>query len=165
MNATIFTKSIKSLYILTCFLFLGMGSLVAQSHSYSTDDSMIALNGYSSVSYIDDGKAQLGKKEYKATHDGLTYYFVNKRQLEMFKANPAKYKPQYGGWCAFAVSLGGKFRPEPKSFRIVDGKLYMFTVNVEGDFVKVWEKEGKGKHIAQANKNWRSMAKFKTFTP
>lgn len=165
MKAIISTKCKRCLYVITCILFLGMGSLVAQSHSYSTDDSMIALNGYSPVSYIEEGKAQLGKKEYKTTHDGLTYYFINKKQLDKFKKSPTKYKPQYGGWCAFAVSLGGKFRPEPKSFRIVDGKLYMFTVNVEGDFVKVWEKEGKEKHIAQANKNWRSMGKFKTFTP
>ena len=165
MNAAISTKSKRCLYIITCILFLGMGSIIAQSHSYSTDDSMIALNGYSPVSYIEEGKAQLGKKEFKTTHDGLTYYFINKKQLDKFKKSPIKYKPQYGGWCAFAVSLGGKFRPEPTSFRLVDGKLYMFTVNVEGDFVKVWEKEGKEKHIAQANKNWGSMGKFKTFTP
>lgn len=165
MNATNYNKSFRWLLVLSWSLFLGMGSLMAQSHSYSTDESMIALNGYSSVSYIENGKAQLGKKEYKATYDGLTYYFMNKQQLEKFKANPVKYIPQYGGWCAFAVSLGGKFHPEPNSFRVIDGKLYLFTINVEGDFVKVWEKEGKEKHIAQANKNWQNMAKFQTFAP
>lgn len=146
-----------------CLFFIGIGSMQAQSHSYSTDDSMIALDGYSPVSYIDHGKAQLGKKSYKASHDGLTYYFVNSEQMELFRANPNKYIPQYGGWCAYAVSLGGKFKPDPKSFRVVSGKLYMFTINPEGEFVKVWDKEGKDKHIAQANKNWQSMGKFKSF--
>ena len=83
MNATNYNKTVKWLLTITCSLILEIGSLMAQSHSYSTDDSMIALNGYSSVSYIEDGKAQLGKKEYKATYDGLTYYFINKQQLEV----------------------------------------------------------------------------------
>lgn len=145
-------------------VLFGMG-VKAQSHSYSTDDSMIALEGYSPVSYLEKGKAEMGKKAHKASHDGLTYYFTNQNQLERFQNNPRKYMPQYGGWCAFAVSLGGKYRPNPESFRVVDGKLYMFTVNLEGDFVKVWEKEGKAKHIAQANKNWKYMDKFKNFAP
>ena len=165
MKTTISIKVRKCLLGSICVLLFGMGTMLAQSHSYSTDDSMIALEGYSAVSYVDKGKAEPGKKAYKASYDGLSYYFVNQKQLKLFQNNPKKYQPQYGGWCAFAVSLGGKYRPNPESFRIVDGKLYLFTVNPEGDFVKVWEKEGKSKHIAQANKNWQTMKKFKTFTP
>lgn len=158
------TFSPKKWFALALGLILtGMVSMQAQSHSYSADDSMIALEGYSPVSYIDNGKAQLGKKAFKTTYDGMTYYFVDQNQQKKFQANPKKYQPQYGGWCAFAVSLGGKFQPDPKSFRVIDGKLYMFTINLEGDFVKVWEKEGKEKHIAQADKNWKSMGKFTTF--
>lgn len=163
MKTSIFYRSKNLLICSIVLLAMGLSSAFAQSHSYSTDDSLIALDGYSPVSYVDQGKAQPGKKEFKATYDGLTYYFVNAKQLQAFQSNPAKYKAQYGGWCAFAVSLGAKFRPDPKSFRVVDGKLYMFTINPEGDFVKVWESEGKEKHIAQANENWRSMGKFKMF--
>ncbi|MDF0708254.1 YHS domain-containing (seleno)protein [Flagellimonas okinawensis] len=145
-------------------LFLiGMGSLVAQSHSYNTDESTIALDGYSPVSYIDENMAQLGKKSFKATYDGLTYFFVNQDQQKKFQSNPKKYIPQYGGWCAYAVSLGYKYRPNPKSFRVVDDKLYLFTVNVEAEFVKAWEKEGKEKHILQGDKNWKTLEKFKSF--
>ena len=141
---------------------LGIGVLSAQSHSYSIDDSKIALEGYSPVSYIDDGVAQIGKKEYKSTYDGVTYYFTSKNQQNTFDANPSKYKAQYGGWCAFAVSLGAKFQPDPSRFRVVNGKLYMFTKNLEGDFVEVWEKEGKEMHIKQADKKWRTMDKYKS---
>lgn len=155
----------KTILGISFFLLFGLVLTHAQSHSYSTDDSMIALDGYSTVSYMDNGKAEMGKKAYKASYDGLTYYFTDHKQLKKFQNNPKKYKPQYGGWCAFAVSLGGKYRPNPKSFRVVNGKLYMFTVNLEGDFVQVWEKEGKAKHIAQANKNWQTMKKFTTFAP
>ncbi|MCL6267754.1 MULTISPECIES: YHS domain-containing (seleno)protein [Flagellimonas] len=153
---------IKAVSGLAVILFMGLGTLSAQSHSYSIDDSKIALEGYSPVSYVDLGKAELGNKKYKSTYDGVAYYFTNKKQQEAFDANPLKYKPQYGGWCAFAVSLGGKFQPDPFRFRVVNGKLYMFTRNVEGDFVKVWEKEGRGKHISQADKNWETMEKFKS---
>lgn len=163
MKTTDPVKTKKDLFTLFCVLCFGASTLLAQSHSYSTDDSMIALQGYSPVSYVDQGKARLGKKMYKASHDGLSYYFANKDELEKFKGNPEKYKAQYGGWCAFAVSLGAKFQPDPNSFRIVDGKLYLFTVNLEGDFVKVWEQDGKEKHIDQADKNWSSMDKFKKF--
>ncbi len=152
-------RSIPALMLLALFQ---IGLLSAQSHSYSTDDSKIALEGYSPVSYIDDGKAQLGKKDYKSTFDGVTYYFINQAQKDRFEANPSKYKAQYGGWCAFAVSLGGKFQPDHQKFRIVNGKLYLFTKNPEGDFVEVWEKEGKEKHIMQADENWQTMDKFKS---
>lgn len=144
------------------FLF-NMGSLLAQSHSYNTDESTIALEGYSPVSYIENGQAQLGKKTFKATYDGLTYFFVNQNQQKKFQSNPKKYIPQYGGWCAYAVSLGYKYRPNPNSFRIVDDKLYLFTVNVEAEFVTAWEKEGQDIHIAQGDKNWKTLEKFKTF--
>ena len=164
MKSTMSIKIRKGLLAGICILLFSLG-MKAQSHSYSTDDSMIALEGYSAVSYMDKGKAEQGKRAYKASYDGLTYYFVNQNQLKSFQNNPRKYQPQYGGWCAFAVSLGGKYRPDPESFRVVNGKLYLFTVNPEGDFVKVCEKEGIGKHIAQANKNWQSMKKFKTFAP
>ena len=155
-------KLVKGISGIIIILFLGIASLSAQSHSYSVDDSKIALEGYSPVSYIDNGKAQLGNKNYKSTYDGVTYYFINRNQKNTFDANPAKYKAQYGGWCAFAVSLGAKFQPDPSRFRIVNGKLYMFTKNVEGDFVKVWEKEGKEMHIKQADKNWRTKENFKS---
>ncbi len=153
---------IKQASGLVVVLFMGIGVLSAQSHSYSIDDSKIALEGYSPVSYIDMGKAELGNKKHKSTFDGVAYYFTNRKQKETFDANPAKYKPQYGGWCAFAVSLGAKFQPDPSRFRVVHGKLYMFTRNVEGDFVKVWEKDGRTKHITQADKNWKTMEKFKS---
>ncbi|MEJ4087218.1 YHS domain-containing (seleno)protein [Galbibacter orientalis] len=156
-------SNFKTKIVLALGIFLiNIASLLAQAHSYNTDESTIALEGYSPVSYIEQGKAQLGKKSYKATYNGLTYFFVNQEQQTKFKSNPQKYIPQYGGWCAYAVSKGYKYRPNPKSFRVVDNKLYLFTVNVEADFVKAWEKEGKHKHITQADKNWKSMNKFKS---
>jgi len=73
------------------FLF-NMGSLLAQSHSYNTDESTIALEGYSPVSYIENGQAQLGKKTFKATYDGLTYFFANQDQQKKFPFKQKCYK-------------------------------------------------------------------------
>lgn len=160
MNSNFKTKIVLSLGI----FLINIASLLAQSHSYNTDENTIALEGYSPVSYIEQSKAQLGKKSYKSTYDGLTYFFVNQDQQKKFKPNPQKYIPQYSGWCAYAVSKGYKYRSNQKSFRVVDGKLYMFTINVETDFIIAWEKEGKDKHIAQGDKNWKNMENLKVST-
>ncbi|WP_417558919.1 YHS domain-containing (seleno)protein [Mesoflavibacter zeaxanthinifaciens] len=153
----------KKIIISIGTFLINLGLLLAQPQNYNTDESTIALEGYSPISYIEEGKAQIGKKDFKAAYDGVTYFFVNQDQKKQFTSNPEKYIPQYGGWCAYAVSKGYKYRPDPKSFRVVEGKLYMFTINVEADFVKAWEKEGKDKHIAQGDKNWKNMEKFKSF--
>lgn len=132
-------------------------TLQAQSGNYNTDDSKIAMQGYSPVSYFDLGLAQLGSSEFKSTYQGVAYYFTTGDQKKKFDSNPAKYVPQYGGWCAFAVSLGAKFRPDPNRFRIVNNKLYLFTNNVEVDAVDVWVSQGETKLIAKADQNWKKM--------
>ncbi len=150
----------KWLILITGLFLLNMAPLLAQSNSYNTDESTIVLDGYSPVSYIEYGKARIGNRAFKANYDGVTYFFVNSEEKKLFQSKPQKYIPQYGGWCAYAVSLGYKYRPNPDSFRVVDGKLYLFTINVEANFVNAWEKEGKEKHIARADRNWKSMDKF-----
>lgn len=97
---------------------------------YNTDDSKIALQGYSPVSYLDLGIAQKGLKECKSTYDGLVYYFTNEEQKKSFEANPTKYLPQYGGYCAFGVSVGAKFRVDPNKFVVKDGKYFLFLYDL-----------------------------------
>ena len=96
--------------------FLSQVALAQDKQAYNIDNSNIALQGYSPVSYLDLGLAQRGLKEYKSEHDKVVYYFTSAEQKQKFDRNPEKYLPQYGGYCAFGVYAGAKFRPDPNKF-------------------------------------------------
>jgi YHS domain-containing protein len=153
-------KSIK------IFLVTALVSLIATENfaqnikaSHNTDDSKIALQGYSPVSYLDNGIAQKGIKEYKASYEGLAYYFTGKEQKRKFEENPAKYLPQYGGYCAFGVSVGAKFRTDPNKFVVKDGKYFLFLYDLEVDALQLWLEGNHEKLVAKANNNWEKLSK------
>jgi len=125
---------------------------------YNTDDSKIALQGYSPVSYLDLGIAQRGLREFKATYDGLNYYFTTQEQKSKFEANPAKYLPQYGGYCAYGVAKGAKFRIDPNKFVVKDGKYFLFLYNLEVDAQQLWLAGDHQKFVAKADNNWKKLS-------
>jgi len=105
--------------------------IAAVSHSNAQEvfknESGIANNGYDVVNYFTTNTAVRGNLEYATVRDGATYYFVNSENLESFKASPTKYLPQFDGYCAFAVAkMNQKVPVDPRTFRIDDGKLYLF---------------------------------------
>ena len=85
----------------------------------------LAIHGYDAVAYFDDGAARIGKAAHTATHGNTAYRFVSEANKKKFESNPARYAPQYGGYCAFGVAVGAKFDGDPTLFRIVDDKLYL----------------------------------------
>lgn len=131
---------------------LAQGSLA----KYNTDDSKIALQGYSPVSYLDLGLAQRGSKAYKSEHEGLKYYFTNGEQKAKFDANPSKYLPQFGGWCATGIAVGAKFRTDPHKFLVKNGKYYLFLYDLEVDAKELWLADEK-KMTHKAIENWKKM--------
>lgn len=96
------------------------------------------------------GQPVEGDKRFAATHDGATYYFANAENLKAFQANPAKYAPQFGGYCAMGAALGKKLDVDPSQYKVVDGKLYL---NVNADVFKKWSEDVPG-NIVKANANW-----------
>ncbi|WP_420603634.1 YHS domain-containing (seleno)protein [Flagellimonas sp.] len=122
------------------------------------DDSKIGLHGYSPVSYLDLGLAQRGSKQYKAIHKDIAYYFTSAEQKSKFEKNPGKYMPQYGGFCAFGVYAGAKFRVDPTKFVVSNGKYYLFLNDVEVDAKQLWIAENESKLLATANKNWKNLS-------
>ncbi|WP_298545920.1 YHS domain-containing (seleno)protein [uncultured Aquimarina sp.] len=119
------------------------------------DNSNIALQGYSPVSYLDLGIAQRGTKAYKSEHEKVVYYFTSKEQKTTFDKNPKKYMPQYGGFCAFGIYAGAKFRPDPNKFVVKDGKYFLFLYNIELDAQQLWLAENNHKSlVSKANSNW-----------
>ncbi len=124
----------------------------------NVDNSNIALQGYSPVSYLDLGLAQLGNKNFKSEHDKVIYYFTSADQKNKFDSNPSKYLPQYGGYCAFGIYAGAKFRVDPNKFIVKDGKYFLFLNNVELDAKQLWLAENNhSKLTSTANQNWRAL--------
>ena len=110
-----------------------------------------AISGYDPTSYF-SGKPQKGKITY--TYAGVTYKFVSAANLEMFKKNPAKYEPTYGGWCAYAMGAKGeKVEVDPENYKIVNGSLNLFYKNFFSNTLDDWNKD-ETKLKKQADINW-----------
>ncbi|GHE66461.1 MULTISPECIES: YHS domain-containing (seleno)protein [Roseivirga] len=154
-------KTIRKISMLALALtFLSQVALAQDKQAYNIDNSNIALQGYSPVSYLDLGLAQRGLKEYKSEHDKVVYYFTSAEQKQKFDRNPEKYLPQYGGYCAFGVYAGAKFRPDPNKFIVKDGKYFLFLYNLELDAQQLWLKENNHAGLMKkADDNWAKLKK------
>jgi YHS domain-containing protein len=105
--------------------------------------------GFDVVSYFSGAPSQ-GKAEFASTYKGAKWLFSSADNMKAFEADPAKYAPQYGGYCAYAVSKGATAKGEPEVWSVVDGKLYL---NFSKDIQAKWKADIPG-HIAAANANW-----------
>ncbi|MGQ0532670.1 MAG: YHS domain-containing (seleno)protein [Caulobacteraceae bacterium] len=112
--------------------------------------SRVAVGGYDPVAYFTDGRPARGAAQHRITHLGYEYRFASAEHLAAFRANPSRYLPQYGGYCAWAMSQGYTAAGNPNNWRIVDGKLYL---NYNDEIQTRWEGDIPG-HIRRANGNW-----------
>jgi YHS domain-containing protein len=110
----------------------------------------LAAHGYDVVAFFTAGAPTLGSAAFQVAHNGGTYRFANKENLAAFKANPARYEPAFGGYCAYGVALGKKFDGDPRFWKIADGKLYL---NLSGDIQAKWLEDVPG-NIDKAARNW-----------
>lgn len=151
----------KQITILIALFALTTSSLFAQDKmANNIDNSNIALQGYSPVSYADLGLAQKGVKEYKSTYKEVIYYFTSAEQKAAFDKKPEKYLPKYGGFCAFGVYAGAKFRPDPNKFISQDGDYYLYLSNLELDAKQLWLAEkDHNKLVHTADKNWKKLSR------
>jgi len=108
------------------------------------------LNGYDPVAYHTEGKPVKGNGWNTAEHKGVTYLFSNEKNRKMFEADPEKFIPAYGGFCAYGVAIKKKFASDPEVWRIENGKLFL---NLDIDIQKKWEKDLPG-YIQKADVNW-----------
>jgi YHS domain-containing protein len=115
-----------------------------------------AINGYDAVSYFTDGKPVKGDAKFTLKWEEATWLFSSKKNLELFKASPSAYAPQYGGYCAFATSKGAKAPTMPDAWTIVNNKLYL---NYNTDVQKDWSKD-KEALIKKAEENWPTVKKL-----
>jgi YHS domain-containing protein len=110
----------------------------------------VALKGYDPVAYFTAGEAVPGTDQYAYRWQGASYRFVSADNLERFKGEPEKYLPQYGGYCAYAMSLNRIADIDPDHWAIVEGKLYLNN----NFFAHTLWSVNKSGNIASADKNW-----------
>ena len=138
-----------SLFSILCsFIFFQSIAFSAETTNFA-----VAVQGYDVVGYFTDNKPVKGNGDHVVFRDGLTYLFANEEHKKMFEANPDKYLPQYGGWCAFGTAVGKKIASDPLAWKIIDGKLYL---NLNVRVQKIWQKDIAG-YIKKANRNWQQI--------
>ncbi|MFY7900976.1 MAG: YHS domain-containing (seleno)protein [Chitinophagaceae bacterium] len=153
----------KQLLSLVLFTTIASG-IFAQAEQrkkhFNINDKQVAISGYDAVAYFTQNKSVEGKSELAVAYQGVVYYFSTAENKELFKKNPSKYEPQYGGWCAYAMGNdGSKVEVDPKTFKILDGKLYLFYNKFFTNTLKSWNKN---ETVLQQNAdaNW-----LKTYKP
>lgn len=122
--------------------------------------SSLGISGYDPVAYFTQGKAVEGNKSFATTYEGVTYHFASAQNLSLFKARPAAYEPQYGGWCAYAMGAKGeKVEVDPETFKITNGKLYLFYNKYFNNTLKSWNKD-EAALMMKADANWSTVVKL-----
>jgi YHS domain-containing protein len=145
-------------FILLLSSFVFAQNTAADRTKHFNLEKGIAIQGYDPVAYFSN-KALKGDKKYTAKYIGVVYYFSSETNKNNFLKNPSKYEPQYGGWCAFAMGdYGKKVEIDPETFKIVDGRLYLFYNAYFNNTLKSWNKDEKNLK-AKADKNWTTLIK------
>ena len=114
----------------------------------------LAIQGYDPVAYFNQNKAAEGNKQLTAVFEGVTYRFSSAANKELFVKDPKKYEPQYGGWCAYAMgATGEKVEIDPETFKILNGKLYLFYHSWTNNTLTKWNKD-EPTLKSKADKSW-----------
>lgn len=144
----------------TLFLFLVLSATAfaqtpeERKKQYNLESSGLAIQGYDPVAYFTMSKAVEGKKDLSANYNGVTYRFVSEQNKNEFTRNPARYEPQFGGWCAYAMGKKGeKVEIDPETFKVLNGKLYLFYNKYFNNTLKSWNQD-EARLKTQADHNW-----------
>ena len=111
-----------------CFILAGfiLTLILVASLATQADEGRLALKGYDPVAYFTDKRAMVGDAQFRYEWDGAIYHFASAKHLELFKAEPERYLPQYNQWCAASVAKGVKVYGNPEWWLVVDDRLYLF---------------------------------------
>jgi YHS domain-containing protein len=130
-------KKIQLIAALLLSIFIAVPAFAAKEAVYKKGRSEVAIKGYDPVAYWTEGKPMEGSEEFSAQWHGATWQFSSQANLDLFKGNPEKYAPQYGGYCAWAMAdgKGRTVRISPDAWNIYNGKLYL---NFNQNVLKEW---------------------------
>ncbi|RMF05747.1 MAG: YHS domain-containing protein, partial [Alphaproteobacteria bacterium] len=127
----------------------------AEARPVNATPAGVAIEGFDPVAYFKEGKPVKGSEAFTAEHDGVTWHFASAANRDAFKEAPEKYAPQFGGYCAYAVSRGYTAKIDPQAWSIVAGKLYLnYSLGVR----ERWAQDKAG-NIAKGEANWPRLKK------
>jgi len=119
----------------------------------------VAAQGYDVVAYFKQGKAVKGNAANTVSYQGVKYQFATAESQKAFEANPSAFEPQYGGWCAYAMgNFCKKVEVDPKTFKIIDGKLFLFYNALLNNTLTTWNKD-EANLKKKADSNWKKLSK------
>ncbi|MDO8993806.1 MAG: YHS domain-containing (seleno)protein [Daejeonella sp.] len=134
-------KTLVSIFLIFLFINTSSAQNAQRVKNFNIDKTTLAIEGYDPVAYFTLKKGVEGKKEISLVREGIIYQFSSIQNRELFKINPSKYEPQFGGWCAYAMSENGeKVSVDPQTFKVLDGKLYLFYNKFFNNTLKEWNK-------------------------
>lgn len=141
---------------MACLPAFAQDAASVRKKQFNLDDDL-AIKGYDPVAYFKQSKAIKGKKEFALYHNGVVYHFFSAANKEEFKKNPFAYEPEYGGWCAYAMgATGEKVSIDPETFKIINGKLYLFYNKYFNNTLKTWNKD-EANLKAKADASWKKI--------
>ncbi|MGI9273817.1 MAG: YHS domain-containing (seleno)protein [Endozoicomonas sp.] len=144
----------KTLAAASMLAFAGIVS--AADIEINADENDVALHGYDAVSYFAADKPARGSSQYTATYKNAIFMFSSRENRDTFRADPSRYAPQYGGFCAFGTAVEKKLDGDPNAWKIVGDKLYL---NLNKDVQKRWLTDEPG-YIQTANQIWPRIKSF-----
>lgn len=136
--------------LMVTIFVLAPAALADKPEIYTGFGSNLALGGYDSVAYFTDGEPVKGSKDFETEFKGAIWRFSSQENLDAFEADPDAFRPQYGGYCAWAMDNGDLAKGNPKFWRIYEGRLYL---NINRSIQKKWERDIPG-FIEKADANW-----------
>jgi hypothetical protein len=115
--------------------------------------SGVAIGGYDPVAYFTEGRPVRGSRRHRLAWNDALWFFASGEHLEAFAAEPERYAPRYGGFCAYGVAQNYKVKIDPHAWSIVDGRLYL---NYDRRVQETWIKDTR-RYIAEADRNWPAL--------
>jgi YHS domain-containing protein len=143
MTMKTIARTLLALTLLSTPIFAGsLVNVAGPSH--------IAVEGYDPVAFFTDARPVKGSPAISATYEGAVYFFATEEHKKLFTASPAKYAPQYGGFCAFGVGAGALVPVDISTWQVRNGKLYL---NFDHDVLMKFDADFDG-NVVKADKNW-----------
>ena len=140
--------NIRTILLMLTLLLTGACASI-ETPVFSTDEG--AIRGYDPVAYHLESQPRKGRPELSTSYNDTLWYFSNKDNLELFKTNPEKYAPQYGGYCAYAMSKNLVVSTDPYAWHMENDKLYLnYSLSVRN----TWLKDIPG-YVNKADRNWQ----------
>lgn len=140
-----------ALHLLAALAWIAVATAaLAAGPELNLDRGRLALRGFDPVAYFTAGRAMSGLPAFTLEHDGAIYLFATAANRDAFRADPARYLPQYGGYCAYAAALGKKADADPAIWHVKDGRLFL---NYNRSIGETWSRDIDG-YVAKADRAW-----------